>query len=104
VVNRIQTSLDEWNQSSSLDNFTVSLSIGKAEWTDGKTLDEVLDLADRNMFEEKVHHAPFSEPGHGRLIQLASAALETVVAKRPNFVDPALPASHYVRTALVIGQ
>jgi diguanylate cyclase (GGDEF)-like protein len=67
VVNRIQTSLDEWNQSSSLDNFTVSLSIGKAEWTDGKTLDEVLDLADRNMFEEKVHHAPFSEPGHGAI-------------------------------------
>jgi diguanylate cyclase (GGDEF)-like protein len=67
VVNRIQASLDDWNQSSSLDDFTVSLSIGKAEWTDGKTLDEVLDLADRNMFEEKVRHAPLSEPGHGAI-------------------------------------
>lgn len=53
VVNRIQGSLKEWNQSSSLDDFTVSLSIGMAEWTDGKTLDEVLDLADRKMYEEK---------------------------------------------------
>jgi len=64
VVDRIETSLNEWNQSSSLDNFTVSLSIGVAEWTDGKTLDEVLDLADGNMYEEKLRHAPLSEPGH----------------------------------------
>ncbi len=55
VVNRIQGSLKEWNQSSSLDDFTVSLSIGMAEWTDGKTLDEVLDLADWNMYKEKFH-------------------------------------------------
>lgn len=53
VVNRIQSFLKEWNRSSSLDNFTMSLSIGMAEWVDGKTLDEVLDLADRNMYEEK---------------------------------------------------
>jgi diguanylate cyclase (GGDEF)-like protein len=64
VVNRIQGFLKEWNQSSSLDDFTISLSIGMAEWTDGKTLDEVLDLADRNMYEEKFHRAPLSEPGH----------------------------------------
>lgn len=53
VVNRIQDSLNEWNQSGNLDNFAVSLSIGTAEWVDGKTLDEVLDLADRSMYEEK---------------------------------------------------
>lgn len=53
VVNRIQSFLKEWNRSSTLDNFTMSLSIGMAEWVDGKTLDEVLDLADRNMYEEK---------------------------------------------------
>ncbi len=53
VVNRIQGFLKEWNQSSTLDDFTISLSIGVAEWADGKTLDEVLDLADRNMYEEK---------------------------------------------------
>jgi diguanylate cyclase (GGDEF)-like protein len=60
VVNRIEASLLEWNQSSSLDNFTVTLSIGMAEWTDGKTLDEVLDLADKNMYEEKSRRATSS--------------------------------------------
>lgn len=64
VVTRIQAFLNDWNESSSLDDFTVSLSIGMAEWTDGKTLDEVLDLADRNMYEEKFHRAPLSESGH----------------------------------------
>ena len=65
VVNRIQDSLKEWNQSGNLDDFTVSLSIGTAEWMDGKTLDEVLDLADQNMYEEKFRHVPFSEHEHG---------------------------------------
>jgi diguanylate cyclase (GGDEF)-like protein len=54
VVERIETSLKDWNQSSNLDDLTVSLSIGMAEWIDGKTLDEVLDLADRHMYEEKL--------------------------------------------------
>jgi len=58
VIDRIQGFLNEWNQSSSLDDFTVSLSIGTAEWTDGKTLDEVLDVADRNMYEEKSERSP----------------------------------------------
>jgi diguanylate cyclase (GGDEF)-like protein len=60
VVQRIQASLNDWNQSSSLDNFTVSLSIGMAEWTEGKTLDEILDVADRNMYEEKSQSAPIA--------------------------------------------
>jgi len=62
VVQRIQFSLNDWNQSSGLDDFAVSLSIGMAEWTDGKTLDELLDFADRHMYEEKVQGAPLS--GH----------------------------------------
>jgi diguanylate cyclase (GGDEF)-like protein len=61
VVHRILAGLSDWNQSSSLDDFTVSLSIGMAEWTDGKTLDEVLDIADRNMYEEKSQHAQLSK-------------------------------------------
>jgi len=65
VVTRIQAFLDDWNESSSLDDFTVSLSIGMAEWTDGKTLDDVLDLADQHMYEEKSHRAPLSEAGQG---------------------------------------
>jgi len=39
---------------SGLGDFKVTLSIGRAEWTDGKTLEEVLDLADRNMYQEKI--------------------------------------------------
>jgi diguanylate cyclase (GGDEF)-like protein len=65
VVNRIQTFLTEWNESSGLDDFTVGLSIGMAEWTDGKTLDEVLDLADQNMYKAKFQRVPSSEPGNG---------------------------------------
>ncbi len=61
VVSRILNSLNEWNKSSSLDDFTVSLSMGMAEWTDGKTLDEVLDVADQNMYKAKSQHVPSSE-------------------------------------------
>jgi diguanylate cyclase (GGDEF)-like protein len=64
VVDRIETSLNDWNQSSALDDFTVSVSIGVAEWSDGQTLDEALDLADRSMYQEKFHLPPLSEPGH----------------------------------------
>jgi hypothetical protein len=53
AVNRIQGFLKDWNQSSSLDDFTVSLSIGMTEGTDGKTLDELLDLADRNTYGKR---------------------------------------------------
>ncbi len=62
VVNRIQFALNDWNQSSGLEGFTVSISIGMTEWTDGQTLDELLDLADRHMYEEKIQ-APLSGPG-----------------------------------------
>jgi diguanylate cyclase (GGDEF)-like protein len=65
VINRIQTSLKEWNKSSGLDGFTVGLSIGTAEWTDGRTLDEVLDLADQNMYRDKFQRVPSSESGNG---------------------------------------
>jgi diguanylate cyclase (GGDEF)-like protein len=65
VVNRIQTFLNDWNKSSGLDDFTVSLSIGTAEWTDGKTLDEVLDVADQNMYKDKFQRVPSSESGNG---------------------------------------
>ncbi len=63
VVNRIRGFLKEWNQTSNLDDFAVTLSIGMAEWSDGQTLDEVLDLADRNMYAEKFQRAPVSKFG-----------------------------------------
>jgi diguanylate cyclase (GGDEF)-like protein len=53
VVQRINGKLDEWNDAGNLEDFRVSVSIGVAEWRDGQTLDEVLDGADRRMYEQK---------------------------------------------------
>jgi len=53
VVQRTRTYLRDWNQAGHLEDFGLTLSIGVAEWSDGKTLDEVLDVADREMYAEK---------------------------------------------------
>jgi two-component system, cell cycle response regulator len=53
VIERLNKNVAEWNAADALDNFRLSLSIGVAEWCDGLALDEVLDLADRNMYEQK---------------------------------------------------
>ena len=60
VVERIEAYLSDWNKAAHLEDFTISLSIGIAEWTDGKTLDEVLDLADQDMYIKKA--TPASAP------------------------------------------
>ncbi len=49
VVERIRGYLREWNHARNLGDFELNLSIGIAQWSDGKTLAEVLDLADRDM-------------------------------------------------------
>jgi diguanylate cyclase (GGDEF)-like protein len=53
VVKRIQDYLSRWNSGKRLDGFEVTVSVGVAEWEDGKTLDEVLDAADRGMYAIK---------------------------------------------------
>jgi diguanylate cyclase (GGDEF)-like protein len=53
VVRRTRAYLHDWNRGGHLEDFQVSLSIGVAEWSDGKTLDEILDAADREMYAEK---------------------------------------------------
>ena len=53
VVDRIAHHLAEWNAAHHVKNLTLGLSIGVAEWHDGQTLDEVLDVADRAMYEQK---------------------------------------------------
>ena len=53
VIHRIEKSVDEWNRGSHLENFTLSLSVGVAEWKDGQKLDEVLDQADQRMYSHK---------------------------------------------------
>src|SRR5712692_498665 len=53
VLRRTRAYLQDWNRAGHLDGLEVSLSIGVAEWVDGKTLDEVLDMADRKMYAQK---------------------------------------------------
>jgi len=53
VITRIARHLAEWNAARHVDNLTLSLSIGAAEWHDGQTLDEVVDIADHRMYEDK---------------------------------------------------
>jgi len=53
VVRRVQGYLSDWNKNSQLEDFTLTLSIGIGEWTAGKTLDEMLETADRDMYAKK---------------------------------------------------
>ena len=51
--NRIRNGLAEWNRAGHLEKFELSLSIGVAEWAEGKTLDDLLDGADHQMYAAK---------------------------------------------------
>lgn len=53
VIERTQAYTADWNKAGHLEKFELNLSIGVAEWTDGKTLDECLDAADRHMYARK---------------------------------------------------
>jgi len=58
VVQRIRKYLLDWNGLGRLNGFELSLSIGISEWSDGKTLDEMLDAVDRAMYAEKASSKP----------------------------------------------
>jgi diguanylate cyclase (GGDEF)-like protein len=53
VIERIRAYLLEWNRAGTLEGFELSLSIGVSECSDGMTLDELLDSADREMYAAK---------------------------------------------------
>ena len=53
VVDRTKAYMRDWNKERHLDSFQLTLSFGVAEWSDGMTLDEVLDNADRAMYADK---------------------------------------------------
>jgi diguanylate cyclase (GGDEF)-like protein len=57
VVDRIKSYLRDWNQARHLERFELTLSIGVAEWSDGRSLDEILDIADREMYSSKADNA-----------------------------------------------
>jgi diguanylate cyclase (GGDEF)-like protein len=53
VMRRISDYLSRWNERRHLDGFLLTVSIGVAGWSDGQTLDEVLDAADQDMYARK---------------------------------------------------
>jgi diguanylate cyclase (GGDEF)-like protein len=58
VTERIEAFLLDWNRAETLGGFELSLSIGISEWSNGVTLDELLDEADRQMYAAKANHTP----------------------------------------------
>lgn len=53
VVDRTSRLLADWNREGHLNNFELTFSIGLAEWSDDKALDEMLDKADKAMYSTK---------------------------------------------------
>jgi diguanylate cyclase (GGDEF)-like protein len=53
VASRITRSAEDWNTEGHLPGFNLTFSIGIAEMTSGKTLDEILNNADQNMYSAK---------------------------------------------------
>jgi len=53
VLGRIQRFVQDWNRSGHLKDFELALSVGAAEWAPGKTIDEIMNEADRHMYAVK---------------------------------------------------
>ena len=53
VVERLRAHLDEWNAEAHLKDFELAFSTGLAEWAEGKSLDQMLDEADQEMYSIK---------------------------------------------------
>ncbi len=65
VVERIAAYTRDWNSAKHLEGFELSMSIGRSEWANGRTLDQVLDAADRDMYARKL---PESSPADATLL------------------------------------
>ncbi|HZT71928.1 MAG TPA: GGDEF domain-containing protein [Terriglobia bacterium] len=53
VMDRISRLLAEWNGAKHLKDFELTLSIGLAEWSEDKAVDQLLDEADQAMYSTK---------------------------------------------------
>lgn len=53
VEARIRKMVEDWNAEGHLPGFNVTLSIGMAQWSKEKSLDQVLNEADQKMYQEK---------------------------------------------------
>jgi diguanylate cyclase (GGDEF)-like protein len=53
VMNRIHRFVQDWNQGGHLKNFELALSVGASQWAPGRTVDEIMDEADQQMYAAK---------------------------------------------------
>ena len=53
VIERITKSLEDWNRAGHLAGFDLVLSMGLAEWSEEKNLDQMLHEADKAMYSSK---------------------------------------------------
>ncbi|MGC2208708.1 MAG: GGDEF domain-containing protein [Candidatus Korobacteraceae bacterium] len=53
VVKRISDYLKRWNEGGHLEGFLLTVSVGVGGWSEGMSLDEVLDAADQDMYAVK---------------------------------------------------
>jgi diguanylate cyclase (GGDEF)-like protein len=55
VKARIKRFVQDWNHSGHLKDFEMSLSVGAAMWSPGKTSDDIMNEADKAMYAVKAH-------------------------------------------------
>jgi diguanylate cyclase (GGDEF)-like protein len=53
VMERIERFVQDWNQSGHLKDFKLVLSVGSSQWAPGKTVDQIMGEADRQMYSAK---------------------------------------------------
>lgn len=53
VCSRTAKSIHDWNKAGHLDNFELALSIGFAQWSEEKNIDQILHEADQRMYTTK---------------------------------------------------
>jgi diguanylate cyclase (GGDEF)-like protein len=65
VKGRIQRYVQEWNHSGQLKDFELVLSVGASRWALGKTADEIMDEADKEMYAAKARSKEGHSPSAG---------------------------------------
>ena len=57
AIQRLLGNVVRWNQSPEIPDVIISLSVGLAEYRSGVTVGELIDEADRKMYETKKQNA-----------------------------------------------
>lgn len=57
ALQRLLGNVVRWNQNPEIQDVHLSMSVGIAEYRNGVTVGELIDEADRKMYETKTHHA-----------------------------------------------